>query len=160
MTNASFANKRTLITIGQNIVISEDIVKRDHPLAIIALTDSAGNGGDITINPSVRNISASLFAEHGISSSGANQLAILGSLISANTTGGASASPEVCPYFITSCTQLIAERYDLEKLRPDFDKNDASSKATGAIALANPGVATITEYDGRILADPPPGLEK
>jgi hypothetical protein len=140
VTNASFANKRTLITIGQNIVISEDIVKRDHPLAIIALTDSAGNGGDITINPSVRNISASLFAEHGVSSNGANQLAILGSLISANTTGGASASPEVCPYFIdtTSCTPAFAERYDLEKLRPDFDKNDPSSKATGPTASANP----------------------
>lgn len=67
-TNILFNSKRTLITIGQNIVISEDIVKRDHPLAIIALTDSAGNGGDITIDPSVQNISASLFAEHGVSS--------------------------------------------------------------------------------------------
>ena len=110
----------------------------------------------------MRNISASLFAEHGVSSSGSNQLAILGSLISSNTTGGASASPEVCPYFIdiALCDQAMAEKYDLEKLRPTFDKNDLSSKATGPTASANPGVATIIEYDGRILSDPPPGLGK
>ena len=138
MTDASFTDTRTLIVIGQNVNITEDIAKRDHPLAIIALTDSAGNGGDITIDPSVRNISLSLFAEHGVSSAGANQLSVFGSLISSNTTGGASASPVICPYFITTCDAALAKRYDLEKLRPDFDKNDVSSKATGSTALANP----------------------
>lgn len=76
VTDASFATKRTLITIGQDIHITGDIAKGSHPLSLIALTDSAGNGGDITIDASVRNISLSLFAEHGVSSAGSNQLLV------------------------------------------------------------------------------------
>lgn len=86
VTDASFTDKRTLIVIGGDIYITKNIAKRPHPLALIALADEAGNGGDIIIDPSVTNLSISLFAEHGVTSSGASQLAILGSLISANTT--------------------------------------------------------------------------
>lgn len=86
ITDASFTDKRTLIVIGGDIHITENIAKRPHPLALIALADEAGNGGDIIIDPSVTNIDTSLFAEHGITSSGASQLALYGSVISANTT--------------------------------------------------------------------------
>ncbi len=159
ITDASFTDKRTLIVIGGDIHITENIAKRPHPLALIALTDEAGNGGDIIIDPSVTNIDTSLFAEHGITSSGTSQFAILGSLISANTVGWASTTPETCASFISVCSPVLAAKYDLEKLRPDFDK-DTSTKASGPTASTHPWVATIIEYDGRILSDPPPVLEK
>ena len=82
--------KRSLIVIGHNITITSNITKdQDHPLAIMALTDANGNGGNIFIDPGVRDIAASLFAEHSIQSSNPasseNQLSIYGSVVSRNT---------------------------------------------------------------------------
>jgi hypothetical protein len=85
ITHASFTNKRTLVSIGTDIHITENIAYGDTPLALIALTDASGNGGNIIIDPGVTDIGASLIAEHSISTSGTNQLHILGSVISSNT---------------------------------------------------------------------------
>jgi hypothetical protein len=100
--------------------------------------DSAGSGGHIHIDDTVTHIGASLFAEGAITSSGTLPLSLSGSVISANTTGGATTSPKICPYFVTSCTETLARRYDLELLRPQ----------------------TTIEYDGRVIADPPPGTHE
>ena len=83
--------KRTLIVVGKNITITGDILKNpNYPLAVVALADKNGNGGNIVIDPSVRDISASLFAEHAIRYSGSpainnNQLFVFGSVVSRNT---------------------------------------------------------------------------
>lgn len=45
----TFANKRTIISIGGDITINGNISPHDHPLAIIALTDTNNNGGNIVI---------------------------------------------------------------------------------------------------------------
>ena len=36
--------KRTIITLGGDITIADDIDLRDSPIALIALIDAAGNG--------------------------------------------------------------------------------------------------------------------
>ena len=87
LTSGSFVGKRSYIVIGADIHIVGNIAQRDTPLAIIALADASGSGGNIIIDPSVTDIDASLFAEHAVSSSGDRQLYIHGSLISANTAG-------------------------------------------------------------------------
>lgn len=89
-TDTIHKKKRSLIVVGENITIKENIFKDpDHPLSIMALTDSDGNGGNIFIDPSVKDIAASLFAERAIQSSNPsssdNQLSILGSVVSRNT---------------------------------------------------------------------------
>lgn len=74
--NNSFTDKQTLVVIGKDITITENIAKRsDGPLAIIALAKD-GVGGNIYIDPSVTTIHASLFAEHAMMTSGDSQLYI------------------------------------------------------------------------------------
>jgi hypothetical protein len=41
--------KRTIIVIGGDITISDDISIQDHPLAIIALSGEGNTGGNIII---------------------------------------------------------------------------------------------------------------
>ena len=135
LTDASFARKRSYIVIGADIHITGNIAQRDTPLAIIALADASGSGGNITIDPSITDIDASLFAEHAVSSSGDRQLYIHGSLISANTAGDAVA--KICPYYVTAiCDEAEAKKYDLEYIRPDFDPS-LSMKSLSTTALAN-----------------------
>jgi hypothetical protein len=124
ITDASFTDKQTLVVIGKDITITEDIAKRtDHPLAIIALAKD-GVGGNIIIADGVTDVHASLFAEHAVLSSGDSQLYIGGSLVSGNTLGETAAG--ICPYYVTGACD--AKLYDLEELRtydgtdPDPDK--------------------------------------
>lgn len=85
---SSFDTKRTIVVIGADVTIADTIpLDPDVPYAIIALTDAAGNGGNIRIHPSVRDIHANLFAERAILSSGDNQLYIHGMVLSLNTIG-------------------------------------------------------------------------
>jgi hypothetical protein len=88
-------------------------VKRDHPLVLVALADSSGVGGSIIIDPGVRDIIATLFAEKSVKSSGSDQLYIYGSVISHNTL-----SDTTCPYYISPCVN--PENYNLENIRKDF----------------------------------------
>ncbi len=155
--NNSFTSKRSLIAIGADITVVQNIDKRNHPLSIIALTDTNGNGGNIHIADSVTDIESSLFAEHSVASSGSHQLYIHGSLISANTTGDTLAW--ICPYYVSLC--IDPAQYDLEKLRAWYltDLLPANA-ATSTTAASHPWDALIIEYDGRVLSDPPPGLSK
>ena len=133
--SGSFARNRSYIVIGADIRITENIAQRDTPLAIIALTDGEGNGGNITIDASVTDIDASLFAENAVSSSGDRQLYIHGSLISANTAGDTVA--KICPYYVTvPCDEAEAKKYDLEYIRPDFNPS-TSMKSSSTTALVN-----------------------
>lgn len=50
ITDAMFASKRTIIVIGGNITIDDNISLHDRPLALIALTDTNNQGGNIIIN--------------------------------------------------------------------------------------------------------------
>jgi hypothetical protein len=156
--NASFANKRTLISIGSDIHITENIDKHESPLAIIALTDEAGNGGNIIIDASVTDIHSSLFAEHAVmtDTNGTKQLFIFGSLISSNTLGDTIA--KICPYHITNpCTEDEARKYDLEEMRKWYTGSGWS--AISPTAQKYPSHALIIEYDIRVQSDPPPAVE-
>ena len=98
------------------MTITDDIDKdNDYPLAIIALVDSQGNGGNIIIDPSVKDITAGLFAEHAVKSSGDNQLYIYGALVSGNTLGDTTAG--ICPYYVAQVDCTNPQEYDLEYLR-------------------------------------------
>ncbi len=155
ITWGTFDDKRTIVVIGRNVTISENIGHKDHPLAIIALADNAGNGGDILINSTVTDIDASLIAEHSVHSSGDHQLYIHGSVISENTLGDTAA--RICPYYVSvSCTEIEAAKYDFENLRAGFDGTDNTKKAISATAANYPNTPLIIEYDMRVQSDPPP----
>ncbi len=83
----TFDNKKTIIVVGGDVTITSDISKRTHPLALIMLPDELGVIGDVTVDPSVRDLALSVFTPRGITSSGSSQLAILGSLVTGNTVG-------------------------------------------------------------------------
>ena len=154
--NTAFASKRSIIVVWWDITVSGNIDSHTQPLAIIALADASGNGGNIIIDPRVTDIHASLFSEHSVSSSGDRQLYIRGSLISNNTAWDTQAG--ICPYYVTvTCDSTEARKYDLEYIRPGFDLA-TSQKSISQTALANPWVALLIEYDGRLMWDPPPGL--
>ena len=102
-------------------------------------------------------VNASLFAEHSVSSSGGNQLYILGSIISANTLGDAAAG--ICPYYVNPCTSADAKRYDLENLRV-YSQGDPNKPAESDTPKQYPGTSLIIEYDMRLQTDPPPGLSQ
>lgn len=154
--NATFNTKRTIVVVGGDVTISADIAARSAPLAIIALTDSSGNGGNILIDSSVKDVNASLVAEHSVHSSGDLQLYIHGSVISANTLGDTLA--HICPYYITSvCDETEAAKYDLENLRT-FDGTDGSKASSSLSAQSYSSTPVIIEYDMSIQQDPPPVL--
>ena len=133
--NSNFDTKQTLVVIGKDIMITEDIDRdSDYPLAIIALAKD-GVGGNIIIADDVTDIHASLFAEHAVLSDptpGAMreyQLYIGGSLVSGNTLGETTAG--ICPYYVTGVCE--AQKYDLEELRI-FEGTDPSKTASSLTA--------------------------
>ncbi len=155
----SFDTKRTIVVIGADVNITDTIpLDPDVPYVIIALTDAAGNGGNIRIHQSVRDIHANLFAERSILSSGDNQLYIHGMVLSLNTIGKSIFG--VCPFYVTACSN--PEDYDFEKIRKGYMElvNTLGHTALSPRALEYPKHAVIIEYDGRILTDPPIFLQK
>lgn len=96
-------------------------------------------------------IHASLFAEKSVKSTGSRQLYIYGSVISYNTV-----SDTICPYYISVCPN--PKIYNLENLRSDFltTPGTLSSGLAGKYST----IPLVIEYDGRVLTDPPPILEK
>jgi hypothetical protein len=148
--------KRTIIVLGGDIYIDVDIALRDHPIALIALTDSAGNGWDIKIEWDVGDIHSSLIAEHAIISGRSDlQLYIHGSLVSANPPH--EIAPTGCPYFAPAgCTR---SDYDLPGSRDTYaallDKT-LSQSASGSIYPS----PLVIEWDPRIIRDPAPMMSK
>lgn len=159
---SDFTSKRSIIVIGGDITIDEDIKNTTgSPLAIIARSDDLGHGGMITIGPNVKKIEAGIFAEKSIRSSGDNQLHIVGTLISANTMGDTTAG--ICPYHETMCNQAIAKEYDLEYLREGYLSHAPWDRSThrdpNNISTKHEEYPLIIEYDMRLVTDPPPGIK-
>lgn len=148
--DGEFAAKRTIISIGWDITIDENIDNRTHPLAIIALSDNNGNGGNIKIRWSVTDINSTLIAEHAIISEVSNsQLYIHGSVISANPPQ--DVPPTSCPYFAPGCT---LSDYDFPDMRSGYVPPINSSKS-GSLYTS----PLIIKIDTRNISDPPPAME-
>jgi hypothetical protein len=148
-TDTSNTPKRTIIIIGGDITIGENIIYRDHPLAIIALSDENNIWGNIIIKDWVSDIHGTLIAEHAIISipTTTNQLYIHGSLISANPPR--DLAPSFCPFFISGLCD--PSDYDLPKQR---------WYTTPSIGWASYNTPLVIESDTRILSDPPPVVKK
>jgi hypothetical protein len=155
VTDTDLTSRRTIVVVGGDITLTSDITSRTAPVALIALTDDAGNGGEIIIDPSVRDIEASLYAEKVVTSTGANQLYVRGSVISHNTV-----SSSKCPYYVSwVCDPNL---YNLQKIREAYlDLVDKTwYTASSSRAIEYPGVSVVIEYDGRVISDTPPGLDR
>jgi hypothetical protein len=140
--------KRTIIVIGGDITISDDISIQDHPLAIIALSGEGNTGGNIIIKDWVKDIHATLIAEHAIiSTPTTNQLYIHGSLISANPPR--DLAPSFCPFFVSGTCD--PSDYDLP------GKRWITTKSVGWTSYNTP---LVIESDPRLLSDPPPAMKK
>lgn len=162
---SDFDTKRSIFIIGNDVTIGEDIMNTtSHPFAIVALKDSAWNGGQIFIDTDVTDIHATLVAEKAIlaNSPSTKQLYLNGSLYTFNTTSGSVVNPPICPYFIAKwdCSLSTAKQYDLVKFRefvPFPPSTDLSKTSTLANSVYS-GSAFVIQYDERIVQDPPPGL--
>lgn len=149
--NTSFDDNDAIIAIGWDITITSNIAKRDTPLAIIALADENGNGGNIIIDDIVTDINAGIFADRAVRSTGDNQLYIYGALISGNTLWETVAG--ICPYYVEWVCN--AEEYDLENLR-GYDASVGQQWSSRASEFGSS--ALIIEYDMRLQTEPPPGI--
>lgn len=148
---ASFNNKRTIISVGGDIFISTGVTYRNHPLSIIALSDSSGHSWNIRIDGDVRDIHASLIAEHAITSeTSSGQLYIHGLVSSANSPQ--EIAPTTCPYFVTSCTD--PSYYDLPHSRIGMlSESDVTPFLSQSGSMFTPPV--VVEIDTRLTRDPP-----
>ncbi len=154
---ATITGKRALVVVGWDITLTANIPSQDTAMALVALTDAQGNGGNIIIDPSVSDIHASIIAEHSLLSSGDRQLYVHGSIITANTYGGTMAN--ICPYYVkVACTQAEAKKHDMEKIRL-YDGVDVSKKAAAPTSSKYPQKSVIIEYDMRVEQNPPPILK-
>jgi hypothetical protein len=154
ITDADFASRRAIVVVGWDITLTTDITARTYPIALIALADETGSGGEIIIDPRVRDIESSLYAEKVLRSSGDNQLYIHGSVVSHNTV-----STSKCPYYVSWVCD--PDLYNLQKIREAYlDLADKTGHtATTPRALDHSDISVIIEYDGRVLSDPPPVLD-
>jgi hypothetical protein len=167
LTGGSFDAKKSIIVVGGDIRISENISQKDSPLAVIALSSPDGIWGNIFIDQSVTDVHASLIAEKWVQSSGDYQLYIHGSLIASNTFGDATAGTSfhrICPYHVTvPCTLEIAKKYDFAEMRAGFENLQASDKVShrslSSRSSEYPDIPMIIEQDSRVSWNPPPGLE-
>jgi len=159
ITHTSYDTKRTIIVLGWDVTISENIDQKDAPLALIVLSDSEGNKWVVTIDPSVTDIHLTLITDRHIISSWDKQLYTHGSIISSNTFGDTLA--RICPYYITAtCDTAEAAIYDFENMRKDFTTlADTTWKtAMNPQASVYTNNSFIIEHDTRVLSNPPPGL--
>jgi hypothetical protein len=163
LTGGSFDTKRSIIVVGGDIRISENIAQKDSPLGVIALASPDGTWGNIFIDQSVTDVHASIIAEKWVQSSGDYQLYIHGSLIASNTFGDAAA--RICPYHVTvPCTLEIAKKYDFAEMRAGFENLSVADKQSYLSAYwktssAYKDIPMVIEYDSRVLWNPLPGLE-
>ncbi len=160
-----------------NNVMPDTAVKTSR--AIIVMKDANGNGGNIYINGTVRNIYATLVAEWSVYSWDdastlendtkeeretlpAAQLYINGSVISRNTIGWSQKEingKTICPNFINLtdwCSVNESATYDWNYFRT-YDKNRL---AHGSDNDKFEEYSVIIEYDSQIIQDPPPWLTK
>ncbi|MDD3145139.1 MAG: hypothetical protein PHV23_03415 [Candidatus Gracilibacteria bacterium] len=147
--SGKYTGVKTILVEGGNVYIKGNILannKSTDILGIVALkNDSTGNGGNIYINPNVLEIDAVLYSDRAVASADdttilnstdlsraispdnggtyeylSKQLYIYGTVFSNNTIGGSVQSPYKCPFYITSCTLDISQKYDMNYLRRDY----------------------------------------
>ena len=168
-------NAKSLIVEGGDIYIDTDITKDasvTHPRALIAIKDAAGNGGNIYIKNTVKNIYSSLIAEGSVYSGDSaanlyndtisklttlpkNQLYIYGSVVSRNTIGGSARTPVSCPFIEATCSYASALKYDWNYFRSyDTVTVNRSDKA------GYDDYSIVIEYDTRMLENAPPGMSR
>lgn len=128
------SGKKTIVIVWWNLYIKNDMYYDDKTkdiLWMVVLKDENGKWGNIYIDPNVTNIVWTMVADRSLISYDGiqeldgthdfdllkNQLHIYGSLITENTLWGSRLNPAKCPYFETSCTLEVAEKYDLNFLR-------------------------------------------
>lgn len=149
----SFDTVQSLIAIGQDVLITENIITNStKPLAIIALTEN-GRGGNIVISGSVTDIHASLIADRGVIGTGATdrQLYIFGSLLTTNVFADGE-----CPFFAQDPDKC--NEYNVSKLRPDFDNSVEETRSISPVAADSPYTPVIIQSNPNLPLDPPPGL--
>jgi hypothetical protein len=182
---------KTLV-VEWNVYITGNIRDTDNDamLGIIALSKN-GLGWNIYINPDVTDIHALLYADRSVlsydgtkefdgSNSNAselnNQLYVKGSIFSENTIWGSRKTPIACPFFVGTCTQDIAQKYDMNYLRRyfiydsnangtiqptvDFPANGGSRSIGGWIGSWYETYPVVIDYNTRIQQSPPPFFGK
>jgi hypothetical protein len=166
----------SIIVIGGDIIIDDDITTVNTAKWMIALKNSQDIGWNIVITKNVKIIKSSMIAEWSLYSGDSlsvlyndttekvallskditNQLYVHGIIISHNTIGGSIQSSPVCVYNENNCTSERAIRYDFNYFRG----YDASSTANRAYTDSSLDLYSfIIEHDSRVLSNPPPGFE-
>jgi len=141
----SISGVRTIVVKWANLYIQSNMsyASNDSILGVIVQKDSAGNGGNLYIDPAITNlvgsyvIDGSIISYNGTTELGynaniddlKNQLYLLGSITSENTIGGSKLNPPKCPSLVTICsnpaTMAEAQKYDLNYLRRYYLYNNA-----------------------------------
>lgn len=174
------ATKDSIIVVGWDVFLDQEYIgdiSSTHPRSLIVLKDKNGNGGNVIISEKVKRIYALIYAEWVVYSwiknagvitsyidGGAwnipqQQLYIHWAIISKNTIGGAMQNPPTCPVVLTECTDITAQKYDLNYFRT-YNPSDPTQKSIPYDDVRLNNASVIIEYDTRLIDNPPPGLEK
>jgi hypothetical protein len=125
---------KTIIVVWWDLYIKNNMYyqnKWEDILWVIVLKDENWKGGNLYIDPSVTNIvwtyvlDKSVISYDGVNELDwntaqdvlKNQLHIFWNIFSENTIWWSRSNPVKCPYYVSSCTQEIAQKYDLNFLR-------------------------------------------
>ncbi len=124
---------KTIVVVWGDLYIQNNMYyqnKSEDILGIVVLKDENGKWGNLYIHPSVTNIvwtyiiDKSIISYNWVELDGntsqdtlENQLHVFWSVFSENTIWWSRASPVKCPYYVSSCNQEIAQKYDLNFLR-------------------------------------------
>lgn len=148
-TDLELAWRKTIVVVWWNLYIRSNIlndsdINKDQILWIVVLKDNNNKWWNVYIDPSVKKIVASIYADKSILSYSTtycstweittscwwtvavlkNQLYIKWQIFSENTIWGSRTNPLVCPYYKKSesflCTEEEAQKYDLNFLRRYF----------------------------------------
>ncbi len=145
-TSPTGTGTKSVIVEGGDIHIKANMTYSGpgQSLILIARKNSSGNGGNITIDPTVTNIDAVLIADGGAvrsadSTTPGERLTINGRIYSYNTRGGSlkpsgadvvnADTPKVfnaSGALVNATDFLEAQRQDLERLRPIFVDSDTT----------------------------------
>jgi len=138
----TITGNKTIVVVWWDVYIRHNLQygAGTNMLGIIVLKDTAGNGWNVYVHPSVTDIHGVIYADKAVMSandtnlngsiqtseiygSGTaastlnNQLYILGSIFSENTIGWSRANPVECPYYLSCTLPSEAQQYDLNYLR-------------------------------------------
>lgn len=166
--------EKTLIVENWNVYIDGNVTGPWNLWIIVLHSDVMT--WNVYINPSVRDIHASMFVDRSILSYNGsvldgntsatvleNQLYIYGSIFSENTIGTSRSTVPVCPFHVpsTSCTREEAQAYDFNYLRRYFINAGGDPSWWESVKRWNTDTSLrdyplIIEYNPSIQSSPPP----